>query len=475
MVVRVGRAGPPDRLDAVVVVGLTLLVSVPVWPGIYTIDSQQILQDARLGEVSNWYAPLLGWVWGLIDGVGIPPGVVFLVGVFAFVGAVLALVRQFLPRSMARVVTLGVVLFPPVYGLLGWVGRDVWFATAAVGITACALRAHRTAGVSNWNVGALGALSIVAADARQNGAPFALLGFGVATAGVLRLRSGSLVRGARSTVIACGAIAGLLIVGGLQSAVTKVEHHPEQIMLARDLTAVTLDTGSPAMDDFLFPSQDVELLEHRLGGLDPDAVIALDPPVARYSPWSGGPGAGVINDEYQQQWIDMIKRDPVSYLRMRLDLYLDQLGITREVRSPHFERSDELPGGAEGVENSFPELLRIRNLVLSWTDGTAGSGSILHAPALYLVAAMSSIWQIGRRVGERRAAVVLVAVLAAMQALLFFTAPTSQYRFQFFQVVIGATFFAVLLAMTITTNGATSELGYRAGRPFAGDRYSRRS
>lgn len=106
MLVRVGRTRhervrSPDRGDVVVVVMLTLLVCVPVWPGIYTIDSQAILQAGRHGEVSNWYAPLLGWAWGLIDGVGVPPGVVFVVGVVAFVGAVLALGKQLLPRAIA--------------------------------------------------------------------------------------------------------------------------------------------------------------------------------------------------------------------------------------------------------------------------------------------------------------------------------------------------------------------------------------
>ncbi len=453
-------SGPDDRLDTVVVASATLLVCVPVWPGIYTVDSQAILQSARDGKVSNWYAPLIGRAWGVVDGTGIPPGVVFLVGVGAFVVAVLTLAKQFLPRSTARVVTLAVVLFPPVYGLLGWVGRDVWFAAACVGLTALAWRAHRTAARSTWNLGALIALSIIAADARQNGAPFALLGFGVATAGLLRRRRRPLGRGVRGVVIAVGAIAGLVFVGGLQSAVTEVKHHPAQLLMLRDLTAVTLDESSPAMDEFLFPSQDVTNLEQRLSDRDPDAVIGLNPPVVRFTPYSDGLGANVINDEYRRQWIDMIKRDPVPYLRARLDLHLDQLGISRDVRSPYFERSDQLSRSAIGVENSFPELLRIRNLVLSWTNEANGPGSMLRVPALYLVAAIMSSWVIGGRMGARRAAIVLIAVLLSMQLLLFFTAPTSEYRFQFFQVVIGATFLAILVAMTITrTNGARSIVG----------------
>ena len=225
------------------------------------------------------------------------------------------------------------------------------------------------------------------------------------------------------------------------------------------------------MDEFLFPSQDVGGLNDRLSGLDPDAVIALEPPTVRYSPWSDGVGAGVINDEYRRQWYDMIKREPVSYLQARLDLFLAQTGISRDVRSPYFGQSDDLPGGPTDVTNSFPGLLNIRNQVLSWTDGSTGSGSILHIPVLYLVAAVCSIWVVGRRLGERRAAAILITVLAAMQTLLFFTAPTSEYRFQFFQVVIGATSLAVLIAQTLMTKSFTrSELGDQPSRPSHGAR-----
>ena len=277
----------------------------------------------------------------------------------------------------------------------------------------------------------------------------------------------------RGLVIAVGAIAGVLAVDGLQNLVTQVDHYPEQLLFARDLTAVTLDTGAPAMDDFLFPSQDVELLRNRLGSRDPDAVIGLEPPAVTYSPWADAVGAGVINNEYRRQWPDMIKRDPMSYLRSRLDLFLVQAGISRDVRSPYFAQSDELPaGGVAGVGNSFPQLLNARNRVLSWTDGTSGSGSIWHVPALYLIAATGSIWMIGRWSGERRAAAVLIAVLAAMQTVLFFTAPTAEYRFQFFQVVLGTTFFAVLLALTITqrpgadANWKHTSLRGPVGRPL---------
>src|ERR1051325_8567865 len=105
--------------DALVVAALVAVVCVPVWPGVFNSDSQFMLLAARNNTVSNYYAPLHGWVWGILDRAGLPAGIVFLLSILAFVIALLVLVRQFLPAALARLATALVVLFPPVYGLLG--------------------------------------------------------------------------------------------------------------------------------------------------------------------------------------------------------------------------------------------------------------------------------------------------------------------------------------------------------------------
>ncbi len=261
------RARSQGVADSVTVGVTVAVVCVPVWPGIFTIDSQAMLRAALEGRISNWYAPLSGWGWGLLDRLGVGPGQVFVLSVTAFVVAVLALAKQFLPDTPARWATVSTVLFPPVYGLLGWVGRDVWFATAVIGITALAwhVRRHGNA-ASLWAVAALILTAAAAADARQNGAPFALLAVGVA-AQALRQRllpqAGRVVR-AGAVVCTLGLFWVLFLLA--QRAVVSVKLHPEQYVFSRDLVAVSLEVGHPVLDTSLFPSQDLHALRARLAG-----------------------------------------------------------------------------------------------------------------------------------------------------------------------------------------------------------------
>jgi hypothetical protein len=224
------------RDDFVVITGLTVLVCVPVWPGNFTIDSQAMLSSARESKISNWYAPLHQWMWSVLDGLGFGPAAVFALGVLAFIASVFLLARQFLPPRAARLVTIVTVLFPPVYGLLGWVGRDVWFATAVVGITALAWHIRRASiAASPWALVALIVLGISAADARQNGLPFYVLAVavGVAALALVDRLSFRVTNWTRIAAVVLGAVicwSGLRIA---QDAVVTVHHHPEQFLLRR--------------------------------------------------------------------------------------------------------------------------------------------------------------------------------------------------------------------------------------------------
>ena len=245
-----------------IVVGVTAVcVCIPVWPGIFTTDSQAMLRWALRGRISDWYAPLHGWAWGFLDRMGVGPGGVFVLGVMAFAVAVLALAKQFLPDGKARLATMGTVLFPSVYGLLGWVGRDVWFATASLGITAGCLHALRRAPpVPPCPLIVLVVLSVAAADSRQNGAPFALFAAGVAGQAMVRRFRPMAPRSLRAgvTVVVVGLFGASFLVG--QRAVIVHNLHSEQYLFAHDLVAVSLDVDEPVLDESLFPSQNVELL-----------------------------------------------------------------------------------------------------------------------------------------------------------------------------------------------------------------------
>ena len=99
--------------EALVVLGLTLVVVIPVWPGVFTIDSQAMLRAARADEISNWYAPVLQWVWGVLDGAGLPIGTALVLCTVGLVAAVLACFRLGIPRVPAFIATALLVLWAP--------------------------------------------------------------------------------------------------------------------------------------------------------------------------------------------------------------------------------------------------------------------------------------------------------------------------------------------------------------------------
>lgn len=426
--------------DSITVTAAVACVCIPVWPGIFTVDSQSILRWALRGRISDWYAPLHGWVWGFLDRMGVGPGGVFVLGVTAFTVGVLALAKQFLPDGKARLATMCTVLFPSVYGLLGWVGRDVWFATAALGITAGSLHVLRRGPPAPlWPLIVLFVLSVAAADSRQNGAPFALLGAGVAGQAMVRrvrpLAPRSLRAGA--TVVVLGLFGASFLVG--QRAVVADNLHSEQYLYARDLVAVSLAGDEPLLDEALFPSQNVDLLRWRLAGRDPEAAAGLDPPLLRYDPFDA-----TLNKAWSSQWLRLVRKHPLRYLESRTRLYGDQVGISGDTRSPYFGRSDDLGWRVDEFAHAFPRLLEVRNRLLSWGLGS-GAGSLLDVPLGYIAGSILAIGVLGRRTGRTRWAVLLLLVLAIMQAGLFFFAGTSEFRFQYFQVVVCVSLCSILL------------------------------
>lgn len=211
---------------------------VPPWPGVYTVDSQAMLASARAGQVSDWYSPVLVSAWRVVDAIGLPPSFVFLITTVVVVVALLAVYRLALPRVWAMVATAGTVLFPPVYGLLGWVGRDVWFVALVLVVAAAlgwaSLVPERrvalltVAWVAAW----------LAADARQNGFPVLAVVGGVTAwfvASAWRHR----------VLVVCGAAIVAVVLGmGLQRAAHTVtvrrDVAPEQSLYYQDLLAVSL-------------------------------------------------------------------------------------------------------------------------------------------------------------------------------------------------------------------------------------------
>ena len=436
------RRSHTPAADLVVVASLVAVVCVPVWPGILTVDSLEIFASVREGRISNWYGPLHTWAWGLVDRVG-PLSLVFLLGVTGFVAALLFLTRQFLTPPAARLVTAITVLFPPVYGLLGWVGRDVWFASAALAITGAVWRARDGATAKLWTPVALVILGAAAADARQNGAPFAFLAVSAAALLLLRRVRPEAATATRGAVVVLSLLLFWVGLLSAQRAVVRQRMYPEQILFAGDLMAVSLARDEPVIDAGLFPTQDLEKVRVALAGREPPYVIYAVPALVRYERTSAE-----VNKAWARQWRAMLREHPWRYLEWRTTLYLSQIGITGEAQTPYFEESDSHGTFAKHeVTSAFPRLLAARNRLLAWAVDVLDWGPPLRAPLLYIAASLVAIGMIGRHSGKRRLAALLVAVLVAMQALIFFGALSTEFRLEYYQLIFGVALGSVALTL----------------------------
>jgi len=59
------------------VIVIAVVVYIPPWPGVFTVDSQAIYSDAIRGSITNWYSPGITWVWSIAERLNLVPGAVF--------------------------------------------------------------------------------------------------------------------------------------------------------------------------------------------------------------------------------------------------------------------------------------------------------------------------------------------------------------------------------------------------------------
>jgi hypothetical protein len=427
-------AGRSRRLatDCAVILLLVALVCVPVWPGVFTIDSQAIYEQAVADDINNWYAPVLGWVWGVAHHAGLPPSAMLVAGVAGVAVALLATYRVWLGVAASRFATICTVLWPPVYGILSWVGRDVWFLALLLGVIAllgwaAKLPDHR------WSLVAIAAVPAwLAFDARQNGFPVLALWGGIAAWWAMAQPRWRWAVVPIAVLLVLGASAGIRLAA--HAAIDVRRMYPEQYTYYRDLLAVSVALDQSQLPRSLFPSQDLDAVR-RLPQID-SAFAGTDPPLVAYNPYEEGER---LTARIADAWLNMVRKHPLSYLEVRVRLHAEQLTIGTPARSTYFATSDELNTPlSHRFRQSFPGLNERRLGYLDVYEDQPGVGGPLHTVWVYLLIGLVSASVIASVPGPTRvlgAGVLLLQV--TLQGVLAFLAPVVQYRFELYQVVLG--------------------------------------
>ncbi len=458
----VGRQSDQHRWapEWATVVVLVAIVSLPVWPGVHTVDSQALLRSALEGQISNWYSPLHGWGWGLTDRVGMPPGTVLVLSTTVFVAATLATFRLWFGRGAALVATGAIVMFPPVYGMLGWAGRDNWYMAETMVVIAAVGWSRRRPDRRTILLGTAVASSLVAFDARQNGVVLIVVVAGFAAWSIRHLGSRRKWPAMAVGVVLASmmGLIGVVAVQAAQSVVMSVQQYPEQPLYYYDVIGTSVQTGAVLVPATLYPSQNLAGLTDRF--LIDYAVLDTNdshPDALVYRPYADG---AAVTAEIRTAWRRVVRTETGSYLAVRARLYGRQIGLTAPTSSVFYSWTDDVGwSGAERLEQSFPTLNRARVDLLHRVGDDRGNGSGLHDPWIYLVAgliAVAVIW--AKDAAQRPLAAVIGAILLLSQFIIVFASPATNFRYQLPSIVLSL----VVSVAAIVTH--TRERKHRSGR-----------
>jgi hypothetical protein len=414
---------------------LVIAVVVPVWPGIFTIDSQAMYLMAHVGRVDDWYSPIIVSCWRLLDWIGLPPSTVFVGTTVVVIIALLAIYRLALPRVWSIIATAATVLFPPVYGLLGWVGRDVWFLAlvlvviAALGwasvLPACRAPLVVLAFVAAW----------FAADARQNGFPVLAVVGGVAAWLLVSSRRHRILLVVGASLLAV--VLGLATQRAARVVAVQRDVAPEQVLYYQDLLAVSLRLDESQVPVELLPGGRLDAVRKLWIPAQVGAVLFRDDPPVDYRPYHN---PGHRTQLLRDAWIDMITSHPVSYVAERADLYRRLLGVGDVPPGAWYAETDPLPNDySVGLQQRYPSINEIRNDYMElFESGVPGYGGPLHRAWIYVLLGLggaAAIVAAGPRL--RVFGWMLLALQLSLQLVLMLSATLLEYRFELFQVVLG--------------------------------------
>jgi hypothetical protein len=146
-----------------ILVGAWLLAVLYAFPGYMNWDSGEQLYQARTGIYEDWHAPMMAWLWRIVEHVVSGPFGMLVLQLTAFLGGMyLALRQRFAPRT-AAIVASALLLFPPVLTPMAVVWKDAQLAGWLIAGTMLAVREQR------WQRIAGIAMLVLAAGVRDNG------------------------------------------------------------------------------------------------------------------------------------------------------------------------------------------------------------------------------------------------------------------------------------------------------------------
>lgn len=408
-------------------VSAVLVVVASFYPGHLSNDILWMTSQAQTGEISDWHAPLLVWIWHLLAPVGVGVGAVFLAQVATFTLGAYYVLRTVLTRLPAAVATSAVMLFPPVLGPLISVWRDTWMLgglVAAYGLAGVAIRSvgmRRAVAIAGAGVAALVALA-----SRQNAAlallPLAALAAYVPLAKwrparrVLNVATAAIL----SAVICLVAIAGQALMVSL--LVKPSSGNADSILYVHDLAGISGELGKNLLPGSVLVPGAAQQIPTAFGHLGVAGLIWGPAPLVKLN------GSDDEKAELRAKWIEAIRTHPSAYIQLRVRLMALQLGVSAApswVFHPGIDRNDQ------GLVPAQPRLDRIGTAYLSTLvpDDLSGQPA-LYRPWVWLLVCMGVAPLLLARSSSVRVVGALAVGVILYQIGLLWLSPGAEYRLE---------------------------------------------
>lgn len=401
-----------------------LLVAVPSLPGRINNDIVAMLTEIDQRRISNWHSPLLQYIWMPFRELGFGLGPVLIAQVVGAYAAVWLLLETYgFSRRSTTALAFGVCIHPVTYGLLTATFRDSWFLVCWL----FALALARTDRVAGWRrIVLVLAACFFAYASRQNGIAIVPIAMFAATADSTWRPSISRSWWRRGGIAIVGTVAVVAAVAGLLSLLPVEKRHPGAVY-PWDLVRFSLRANEMLLPPELNP-QDLTIgeLSELATPYNLDRVM-----------FERGAVPFELDGERltaaEDAWFDLVRDDPVEYLRMRWQLMSRQIGLGGNTRNPFLPEAIENP---VGIQPWFPDLAqratdyqRTFNGGPRWWD----AGAVHRAwPMLVLLGVAASLDLLRRR-GTRISTDAALSSGAYLVTVMFFA---TQLHFRFVSPVV---------------------------------------
>jgi hypothetical protein len=443
---RAGSLWSSRVLPYTILVAAVAIVAVPFWPGRMNADTLTQIIQLKTGLISDQYTPVLENLWRPLFLGGFGPGWVLTGQLMVFVGGAYLILRLVFGRLAAAILVAFVCVTPMAFGELGLVGRDTWFLSLLVGSFGTTVRVFSTRGRERlaW-VAATLVLTWLATASRQNAAASSFIPLALIAGLLLTERRPSMAT--RQVALSCWAIAlGVIVTIAMlgsqllfDDATGVVATHSSAQLFLYDLASLSRQDGRDYIPTVVLPSRSMRTIDDYSSVASINGMLfGAGAPVAY--PWSGK-----VASDLESAWIHRIEADPLGYLRDRLSLMGQELGLTQDsiwVYHPYIDPN------SLGYSTRFTGADRLANDWMQAFSDSLNNGGVLFAPWIYLLACLVVAVVCLRRPTRPHLLIGAIALSAlAYQVGLLFGLMGTNYRYEFPVVTVSELVIALALGL----------------------------